>query len=1026
MFDSFLSRGLLAVVLIWSSAAAAGAEAVPVRLAGHPALSADGRLLVFEWIGDLWICAAEGGEARRLTDHPARESLPLFTPDGGRVIYCSDRTGALQVFSIPVDGGRESQHTFHSEGNQLECLSPDGRRAVVRGARERSGYRATRLMEIDLESPRRERRLFDATAHSAAWSPDGTRMLFCQGGEVLSRKGYRGSRASRVWLHDTRDGRFEPKVMEETEVRSPLWHPDGGGIYYVSSKSGVANLWSRREGGEPVMLTHFEDDGVVHPRLSADGRVMVFRRGFDLYRFEPESGKEPVRLEIRTSEALPDHSKVRTRARGATHADFTADLQQVVFAALGELWWIRKRGAEAVRLTRTTAAESEVRFHPDGEWLYFLRDDGLRADYFRARLEDGGLADVQRVTRRARSKSRFAVSPEGSRIAWIEGNGDIFTANPDGGGVKRIFESWDRPTFDWSPCGGWLAIAAIDEHSNRDIWLARADGSRKPVNLTRHPAFEGSPRWSPDGRWLVFNGRRNPSGRLELWRMDLGKGGLKADVTDGRLHEAGEAARAIPTRGIEPRRVVWAADSKSLYFQSANESNQRLYQVRTAGGGMREAGRTRGIPIRMTSDGDLLWRVDRTPAIWRESGEVEFPVSVLLERKRRDMLQLGFRRVWRTLGERFYDPEMSGTDWAAIRAKYEPLAVDARDSRQFDRLMSQMLGELNASHLAFVRKPWPRDGERLRNDDVTAHPGLVFQDDEKPGPLVIARVVAGSPVAMLEDAPEPGEQVVRIAGREVDNRTPPHRIFNGVGTSPLPLVVRGADGAERTLELRCISYPQARLLDRKAREEARHARANHGSRIAYLPFPKMDWNAFLELEIEIYRASLDTDGMILDLRDNGGGRVTDHLLAVFCQPVHSFTIPRDGPRGYPHDRRTRVAWDKPLVVLCNENTYSNAEIFCHAMKQTGRGTLVGVATAGGVISAVSRNIPDVGRLQVPFRGWYHAQSGRDMDLNGAVPDFHVPMTPAEEASGGDPQMEKALEVLRGKIAGLPPPVEPVK
>jgi len=1028
MCFSWIIRSLAVVAgLTFAMVSAMPEGAVRMRLIGQPEISADGKFLAFEWSGDLWICPATGGEAQRLTDHPARESHPLFTPDGKRIVFCSDRTGALQLFSMAVEGGEPIQHTFHSEGNQLECLSPDGKRAIVRGARERSGFRATRLLEVDLETPRRERRLFDATAHSASWSPDGTRLLFCRGGEVLSRKGYKGPRASRIWMHDVRDGDFELKIAEETEVRSPLWHKDGGGFYYVSSKSGTPNLWSlRNDGGEPVQLTAFDDDGIVHPRVSVDRSVFVMRRGFDIYHFEPESGKEPMQLEIWTREELPDHSAVEQRSRGAVHADFTPDLEQVVFNSLGEIWWLKNRRSEAIRLTETSAVESEVRFSPNAEWLYFLRDDGLRANYFRARLDNGKLVDEQQVTRGPRTKSRFAMSPDGGRFAWVEGTGDVFTANPVGGDVERVFESWNRPTFDWSPCGRWIVLGAIDAQSNRDIWVVKADGSGKPVNLTRLPAFEGSPKWSPDGRWIVFNGRRDSSGKLELWRIDLGKDGLKPDVSESRLHLLGDRAKSISTRGIEPMRVIWAADSKSILFQSKNATNKRLYSVPVTGSGMREVAAERGIPIRMTAEGDLLWRVNRTPAVRRGDGQVEFPISILVQREREEMLEIGFRRAWRMIGERFYDPEMNGKDWREIRKRYEPMAVQARDSRQFDRVMSQMLGELNASHLAFVHKVWPMEEIRLRTNDATAHPGLVFSDDEKKGPLVIQRVIAGSPISKLEHAPQAGEVVVRIAGNKVSNETPLHEFFNGAANSSLPLVLRGTDGKDRTLELRCMSYDVARLLDRKAHEEACREKANHGSRIAYLPFAKMNLEAFLDLEIAIYRAYGESDGMILDLRNNGGGRVADHLLAVFCQPMHSFTIPRDGPRGYPHDRRIRVAWDKPLVVLCNENTYSNAEIFCHAIKQTKRGPLVGMTTAGGVISAVSENIADVGRLQVPFRGWYHAQSGFDMDMNGAVPDHLVPMTPSDEISGNDPQMEKALEIIRKEIASQPPLVDPVK
>jgi tricorn protease len=181
----------------------------------------------------------------------------------------------------------------------------------------------------------------------------------------------------------------------------------------------------------------------------------------------------------------------------------------------------------------------------------------------------------------------------------------------------------------------------------------------------------------------------------------------------------------------------------------------------------------------------------------------------------------------------------------------------------------------------------------------------------------------------------------------------------------------------------------------------------------------------LKLITEVYRASLDAEGLILDLRDNVGGRVADQLLGLFCQPVHTFTIPRGGERGYPTDRRVSPSWDGPMVVLCNENTYSNAEIFCHAFKRLGRGKLVGVPTNGGVISAVTIRIPEVGEMQIPFRGWFHADTGRDLELNGAVPDLIVPIGPEEQAKDLDPQLEAALGALHEAIAKQAPEIVPI-
>jgi len=462
-----------------------------------------------------------------------------------------------------------------------------------------------------------------------------------------------------------------------------------------------------------------------------------------------------------------------------------------------------------------------------------------------------------------------------------------------------------------------------------------------------------------------------------------------------------------------------------VLYQSRDEHDKSIYSVPLDGGAVSEYADFRGIAEGMGADGRSFWRINRVPAVFHEGKLKRFEFSFSLEQVREKRLRLGFRRIWRTLGERFYDETMNGKDWPAVLAKYEGAAAGAMDSRQFDRVVAHLLGELNASHLTFRTTPWGVPSEPEDAGKPTAFPGLTFRSSWD-GPLVIEQVLEGSPISLVEGAPVSGDIVLRIGGKDVDARTPLHHIFNGAKGNALPIVVTSPGGAERTLELIPISYGRARWLDRAARlKRAETAAAGKGGKIAYLPFRKMKSEDLLELSTEVYRASLDADGLILDLRDNVGGRVADQLLGLFCQPVHAFTIPRGGERGYPVDRRVSPSWDGPMVVLCNENTYSNAEIFCHAYKRLGRGKLVGVPTNGGVISAVTIRIPEVGVLQVPFRGWFHADTGRDLDLNGAVPDLVVPIGPQQQAEGVDPQLEAALRVLREQIAARGDEVAPI-
>ena len=127
-------------------------------------------------------------------------------------------------------------------------------------------------------------------------------------------------------------------------------------------------------------------------------------------------------------------------------------------------------------------------------------------------------------------------------------------------------------------------------------------------------------------------------------------------------------------------------------------------------------------------------------------------------------------------------------------------------------------------------------------------------------------------------------------------------------------------------------------------------------------------------------------------------------------------MPRGGGPGYPMDRKIYVSWHKPIVVLCNQNSGSNAEIFSHAIKTLQRGQLVGVQTAGAVVSTGAATVMDAGILRLPTRGWFTINDGEDMEKNGALPHHVLWLDPGNLPQGRDRQLEKALEVLQTDVS----------
>jgi tricorn protease len=372
----------------------------------------------------------------------------------------------------------------------------------------------------------------------------------------------------------------------------------------------------------------------------------------------------------------------------------------------------------------------------------------------------------------------------------------------------------------------------------------------------------------------------------------------------------------------------------------------------------------------------------------------------------------------------YYDGRLNNRDWNSIRNKYEDWAARAPDDQIFATVVQLMLGELNGSHLGFsaMGSRRGRGGPPSRSEpeswtEETAHFGARFEPGY-PGPgWKIRDVLPDSPADQVKSRLLPGEVILKIEGKDVSPDMDPTFLLNGRPERDIRLTVRSTGGETREVTIRPISYRRLRsLLQAKWVEDCRSiTERNSGGTLGYLHVPGMNWPSFQEFEREIYAEGAGKDGLIIDVRNNGGGFTADHLLTVLCQPSHAITVGRGGEPGYPQDRRVYATWDKPVVVLCNQNSFSNAEIFSHAIKSLNRGKVVGVPTAGGVISTGGRMIMDLGYLRMPFRGWFVITDGEDMELHGAVPHYTVWPRPGEMPQGKDVQLEKAIEVLLGDV-----------
>ncbi len=1035
-----------------------------IRLATHPTLSPDGRTVLFEWKGDIWSVPVTGGRALQLTSHPASDAMPFFSPDGKEIAFASRRDDVWQVYVMPAGGGRAERITMNSEGAQPAAWFPGGRDLLVRAVRDQAGPDPARLFRVARQPGPAEQLLFDDYGADPDIAADGKRILFCREGVDRYRKGYRGSAESQIWLWDGASNRFSRLPGWPGGIRDPLWHPDGRGCYYTAEWKGAFNLWTMDfASGARRPLTAFTDAPVMQPCLSGDGVTLVFRHLFDLYVFRPGEDTSPRRLEVWNETDTPV-DEVRRRWTSKVDGDgdlaWTDDGLQMAFTAGGDLW-VMDTVLREPRLVAGGSGEREIEaeFTRDARWLYFLRDDGLGVNICRAARSQPAEYwwqnrefKLQPITNDRFSRSQLTLSPDGQRLAYVRGRGEICIGDLDGGNVRVVAASPFSAEYEWSPDSRWMVCSLKDSSENRDVWIVAADGATPPYNLSRHPFADSSARWSPDGRVIAWAGERTEGdGIFYVWLRQEDEEATRRDrslekaieTMSGAAATNSPAARPAETEvridwaglqnrihkidsGGNPGQLLWGWDVLTLAFRADRGGRTAFWRVDfPQPGEVTQLCEKVGSGARWLQRGSrIVWELDGVPAHLLAA----FPFSVYQRIDVQPYRRLGFRIIWRMLRDNFYDARLNNLDWESVRLRYEDQATAAPDHAAFCRVVDMLLGELNASHMGFSAtdesaREWDRHWESgNRWKERTDHLGLIFDPAAAGKGLRVAQVVPGGPADQVRSRILPGETVLRINSQPVQPGRDLAPLLTGQAPRDYTLVVADDRGAEREVVLRGMAYSEARELLQKQRLETSRRRVSELSRndIGYLSIERMQWAELRQFEQEIFAEGIGKRGMVIDVRDNPGGFISDHLLAILCHPLHALTVPRGGGVSYPAGYLGKMVWNQPIVVLCNQFSCSNTEIFSHAVQSLGRGKLVGVATQGAVISTPSRDILDLGRLALPDRGWFTVPLGRDMELEGARPDVEIWPWPGERAAGLDRQLERAAAVLMEDVSRQAP------
>lgn len=1000
-----------------------------IRFARSPALSPDGRTVAFSYLGDLWTVDAKGGVAYHLTMHEKHDFNPVFSPDGQWIAFSSNRHGQYDVFVIPVRGGRAKRLTFDSADDHPTGWSPDSQNILFMSGRDIDLPIKMELYSVPLQGGQ-PRRISVFEGRDGAYSPKGDQIAYVRGPGTWYRKGYQGSSNDDLWLCNADGSNNRQFTNHKGQDNYPMWSADGRTLFYVSDVlGGLANLVRQEPGGKPLALTNHKDDFVRRARISANGEAIVYECGADLWHYSLKDNQtRKLHIEVNADDRS-NPEIVKTFTTGATEFSWSPDEKQIAFVVHGEIFLMSRAGGKAKRLTDHPAFDHGVAWSPDAKKILFLSDRNGHEDIYLLEPDDPdhpelGTAHrhkVKQITDTPEAEIGVSFSPDGSRVAFLRA-GKLMTMNPDGTNEKVLVSDRQVVDYEWSPDGKYVCYAGQDGSFASELYIIPATGptALEPArNITRFATYNSGVTWSRTGNKLAFISLRKGNS-LSAFVLSLQKPAAAGtvpgkDIDWENIHLRVKHPAALPTG-----ECAISGDGTRIAFRGVSDDTEDLWIANTDGGSVTRltTGNLKPTQIQWSRyfPGQIYFRdgTGNLRAVMIGGPTVIGPnivnFTAKMTIKQEDVFREMFDQSWRALNENFYDPNFHGADWKAIRAKYRALIPHCGMKEDLYVLISLMLGELNASHLGI-------SGNLGTPEQQTADLGLLF-DHRHPGPdLKILEIIKGGPADQRGINLRAGDRIIAIDGTTLTPQTNVSRLLNDKVGEVVILHVTSADGsAKRRLEIRGENRAKMNepLYERWITRNAQKVSELSGGKLGYIHIPNMQEPGLERFVRALYSDNFDKDGIVLDVRYNGGGFTHDQVLNYLTGKEHTIFTHRDGSSGLvlrSYDRK----WTKPLVLLINNRSYSDAEIFPHAFRTWGLGKLVGQPTGGFVIGTRQITLIDGSAFRTPRIG-VHTIKGINMEKEGVMPDVLVEPHPDELARGIDRQLERAVEVLTQDVA----------
>jgi tricorn protease len=1050
------------------------------RLLRFPAVH--GEKVVFTYAGDLFEVPLSGGIARKLTsDAEGYEMFARFSPDGKHIAFTGQYDGNTEIYLIPSEGGVPKRLTYTATlgrddisdrmgPNNVVMAWSDNDHIVYRSRKQTFNSFKGQLFEVSKNGGLSEE-LPLPTGGWCSFSPDGKKMAYNRVfREFRTWKYYQGGMADDVWIYN-----FETKetiniTNNDNQNIFPMW--SGDNIYFLSDRDRTMNLFAYNlTTKQTTKLTDYTNFDIKFPSLG--DHSIIYENGGYIYNYELNSGEiTKVEVEIR-NDLLTGRNEIKDASKFINSWAISPDGKRAVFGARGDVYTVPAKSGITRNLTKSSGVhDRNVEWSPDGKYISFI-SDRTGEDEIYIQNQNGMEEALQLTFNSDTYKYNPVWSPDSKYLLWGDKMARLNLMEIATKKVKVIFEAndWEIREYNWSPDSKWIAFTENTNNSVNKIHIYGLDkGDIHQVTDNWYNA--SSPAFGTEGRYLFFVSARdfNPTYSWTEWNhayqdmnslyfvtlqkdtpspfependeVEVKTADAENDKkeVEGTEKKEETSAISIDFDGITDRVIklpvkagnYWninpVKDVVYFVYSSSKSNGPELKMYDLEAEKETELGDIGSFVISANHKKMLISMQGKRAIIDMPKSKVK-PEEFLDTKDMKMLVNLKeewaqiYNESWRQMRDFFYDPNMHGVNWPAIRDKYKVLLPYVKNRNDLNYIIGEMIGEISVGH-AYVLGGDKPNPERIK----TGLLGAKVSKDAS-GYFKIDEILPGenwtkngrSPLTEVGVNVNEGDFITAVNGMPTKNVADIYQLLVGKADDQVMLTVNSKASDEGGRDMIVIPTDDESQLYyfQWVRNNIEKVNKATDGQVGYIHIPDMGPGGLNEF-VKYFYPQLNKKALIIDDRGNGGGNVSPMIIERLNRELTLYGMSRNNGI----NTKPRQMMLGPKVLLMDNYSASDGDLFPYQFKKLGMGTIIGVRSWGGVVG-IRGSLPfiDGGDLRRPEFAPFDEKGNWVIEGFGVEPDIVVDNDPAKEYIGEDQQLNKAIEVILEQLKDYKPPME---